>query len=275
METTKELIDELKLRGYFVSKVPPSVSGKTFKADIAKLRGDTYRFGVISCTHICSKHQQLSHLNTFYKVCKRKGIELILHCGDLIEGNGKLYRGQEYEMFIHGADEQVAYTVENYPKVSGIQTKVILGNHDESYLKSDGFNCVKAICEKREDMDYLGDYLAFVQLNGIKVAIAHSAGGVPYARSYRNQKQIEQFPPELKPHMLFVGHRHITNWLPMYRNVSGFEVGCFQSQTPFLTRLGLYPEIGGWCIEIKVNPKGIDAIKAEWVPFYVPIKDDF
>lgn len=51
-KTTNELIEELKLKGYFVSKVPPAVSGKSFTADVKKLGGSTYRFAVISCTQI-------------------------------------------------------------------------------------------------------------------------------------------------------------------------------------------------------------------------------
>lgn len=273
-KTTNELIEELKLKGYFVSKVPPAVSGKSFTADVKKLGGSTYRFAVISCTQIGSKYQQMSHLHTFYKLCKRRGIDLVLHCGDLVDG-AKVYRGQEYELFLHGADEQVDYTVENYPRISGIQTKVILGNHDESFWKTDGFNVVKAICEKRTDMDYLGDYLAFVHIDGIKVGIMHGAGGVAYARSYKLQKIVEQFSPEVKPHMLFVGHWHIQCHIPHYRNVEAFSMGAFQAQTPFLTRLGLSPDMGGLIVEFRTDDKGLLGVKAEWIPFYVPIKNDF
>ena len=271
---THELIEELKLRGYFVSKVPPAVSGKSFKADLTKLRGDTYRFAVISCSQIGSKYQQMTHLHSFYKLCKRRKIELVLHCGDLVDGC-KVYRGQEYELFLHGADAQVDYTVENYPKFQGIQTKVILGNHDESFWKNDGYNVVKAVCEKREDMAYLGDYLAFVNIDGIKVGLMHGAGGVAYSRSYKLQKIIEQFAPEQKPHMLFIGHWHVQCSIPQYRNVSGFTMGCFQAQTPFLTRLGLMPEVGGLIVEVRTEKGGILGVKTEWIPYYTVVKNDF
>lgn len=271
---TEDLLGILRGRGFFVSKIPPTVSGQIFSADITKLAGEHYKFAVVSCTQIGSKYQQLTHLHTFYKLCKKRGIQLVLHCGDLVDGS-KVYRGQEYELFLHGADEQRDYTVEHYPHIPGIQTKVILGNHDESFWKTDGYNIVKAICEKREDMEYLGDYLAFVKVDGIKVGIMHSAGGVAYARSYKLQKICEQFSPEVKPHMLFVGHWHIQCHVPAYRNVEAFSMGCFQSQTPFLTRLGLSPNIGGLIIDIRVNKSGLLGITTEWIPFYVPIEKDF
>ena len=81
--------------------------------------------------------------------------------------------------------------------------------------------------------------------------------------------------PEIKPHMLFVGHWHTTAILPMYRNVAAYSVGCFQSQTPFLTRRGLYPEVGGYIVEIKVGDKGLIGHKAEWVPYYVMKEKDY
>jgi DNA polymerase II small subunit/DNA polymerase delta subunit B len=272
--TNQELLDELSHRGYFASKVPPQVTGKTFEPDVKRLSGDKYRFAVISCTQLGSKYQQLSHLYTFYSICKRRGIRVVLHCGDLVDGE-KVYRGQEYELFVHGADAQRDYVVENYPKIEGISTKVILGNHDESFYKTAGYNIVKAVCSKREDMEYVGDYYATAKIDGIKVALMHGAGGVAYARSYKLQKIVEQLAPEQKPHMLFVGHWHIQAHIPAYRNVEAFSMGCFQSQTPFLTRLGLFPNIGGVILEVVTDETGIKSIKTEWIPFYVPKVNDF
>lgn len=272
--SNRELLDEIEGRGFFVSKVPPTVSGKTFSVDVKKMAGNKYRFGVISCTHIGSKYQQLTHLHTFYNVCKKRGVDTILHCGDLIDGE-KIYRGQEYELFLHGADAQRDYAISNYPKIKGIQTKVILGNHDESFYRTSGLNIVKAISESRDDIDYLGDYLAYIDMAGIKVAIMHSGGGVAYSRSYKPQKIVEQLAPEAKPHMLFIGHWHVACYIPHYRNCETYSIGSFQAQTPFLTRLGLFPNIGGVIVEVVTDSTGIKSVKSEWVPFYVPIKNDF
>ena len=272
--SNKELMAELEQRGFFVSKIPPTVSGKTFKADVRKMSGNRYRFAVISCTQLCSKYQQLTHLNTFYSICKSRGINTVLHCGDVVDG-ARVYHGQEYELFIHGADEQAKYVVENYPKIKGIKTKMILGNHDESFWKIAGVNVVKDICEKREDLQYLGDYLAYIDIGGIKIALMHGAGGASYARSYKLQKIVEQLSPEAKPHMLFLGHYHVQCHIPAYRNVESFMLGCFQAQTPFLTRLGLFPNIGGMIVEMVVENGDLKSIKTEWIPFYIPIKNDY
>ena len=272
--TSKELLREIEARGYFASKLPPTVGGKTFKADVKKLSGNRYRFAVISCTQLGSKYQQLTHLNTFYSICQARGINTVLHCGDIVDG-GRVYHGQEYELFIHGADEQAQYVVDHYPKVKGICTKMLLGNHDESFYKIAGVNVVKDICSKREDLQYLGDYLAYIDIGGIKIGLMHGAGGVAYARSYKLQKIVEQLSPETKPHMLFIGHWHVQCHVPAYRNVEVFSMGCFQAQTPFLTRLGLFPNIGGMIVEIVAENGDLKSVKTEWIPFYVPIKDDY
>jgi len=272
--TNKELLEEVKNRGFFVSKVPPTQSGKIFTADVKQMSGNKFRFGVVSCTHIGSKYQQLTHLHTFYDLCKRRGANVVLHCGDLVDGE-KIYRGQEYELFLHGADAQVDYAVENYPKIKGISTKVIMGNHDESFYRTSGVNVVKEICEKREDMDYLGDYLAYVQMGGIKVAIMHSGGGVAYSRSYKPQKIVEQLSSESKPHMIFIGHWHVTCYIPQYRNVETYSIGAFQSQTPYLVRAGLNPNVSGLICEVVTDKTGLKSVKSEWIPFYVPTKNDY
>lgn len=272
--TNKELLDELSKRGYFASKVPPQVTGNTFVANGTKVSGNKYRFAVISCTHIGSKYQQLTHLYTFYDVCQKRHIHTVFHCGDMVDGE-RVYRGQEYELFLHGADAQADYVVQNYPKIKGIKTVAILGNHDESFYKTSGTNVVKAIADKRSDIEYVGDYYATAKVDGIKVALMHGAGGASYARSYKLQKIIEQLAPEQKPHMLFLGHYHIQAHIPAYRNVEGYLIGCFQAQTPFLTRLGLQPTIGGLIVEVITDETGIKSVKTEWIPFYVQKKNDF
>lgn len=274
--STVDLVNTLRGRGLFVSPIPPTATGREFRAQIAQLRGRRYRFAVISCTQIGSKYQQMTHLHTFYARCRSRGITTVFHCGDVVDGS-KVYKGQEYELFLHGADEQREYVVKHYPHYEGITTKMLLGNHDESFWKTDGYNIVAAICRdpRRPDLEYVGDYLAFANIDGIRIALMHGAGGAAYARSYRLQKIIEQFASNQKPHMLFLGHYHIQCHLPQYRNVEGFMMGCFQSQTPFLTRLGLQPCIGGLIVEMRVDDKGILSVTTEWVPFYVPIPHDF
>jgi len=269
-----ELLKEVQGRGYYIAKVPLTKSGQIFKGDLTRWRGGKFRFGVVSDTHICSRYQQLTALWDFYRLCKRRKIETIFHCGDLVDGE-KIYRGHEYELFIHGADAQTDYATEHYPRVSGIHTHVISGNHDCSFLATSGYNVVSAVCRQRDDMTYLGDFLAFVDVENIRLALMHGVGGVAYARSYKIQKVCEQLSPENKPNMLFLGHYHIPNITPGYRNIEAVQMSCFQSQTPYMATRGLMPWVAGLIVEIQTDQGGLSAISYEWIPYYVRKMNDF
>lgn len=270
--STANLLSELGRRGYASTKSDLPKMDETY--EFPKLLEPT-EIGIVSDTHLGSKCQQITHLNRFYDFCYDRGIKVMLNCGDIIEGNGKVYRGQEYDMFIHGATAQQEYAVKVYPKRRGMVTYIIGGNHDESFYKSDGNEIVRHISEKRDDILYLGMYGAHLKLGDIKIYMMHGAGGVAYARSYKLQKIIEQMAPQKKPHLLFCGHWHVATHLPMYRNVEGFSLGCFQSQTGYLRRKGLYPTNSGLVVKIHPDEGGLKGIDTHWEYYHVPVENDY
>jgi predicted phosphodiesterase len=269
-----ELLKEVQGRGYYIAKTPLTNSGQTFKGDLKRWGGNTYKFGVVSDTHMASRYQQLTALWDFYRLLGRKHIDTCFHCGDLVDGEG-VYRGQLYETFVHGADGQSEYAVANYPKVKGVQTHLIAGNHDLSFMETSGTNVARAVCKTREDMTYLGDYLAYIEVGAVKIALMHGAGGNAYARSYKIQKIVEQFSSENKPHMLFLGHYHTPNITPGYRNCESVQMSAFQAQTPYLARKGLQPWIAGLIVTIQTDSSGLSKVNYEWIPFYLPKRNDF
>lgn len=277
--TERELREQLSSMGYRVEKVEQASVDRRFKVDTSMFEGDTYKMAVISCTQLGSRYQQLTHLKSFYQYIQDQGIKTVLNCGDIVDGI-RVYRGQEYELFIHGAKAQREYTIEHYPKMeNGGKTIMISGNHDYSFMANGGEKIVETICDKREDLEYVGDYGAYPKIGPLNIFMAHGDCGVSYARSYKLQKNIEQMSPANKPDIYFVGHWHVGCMLPEYRNVIAFMIPCFQSQTPFLKRKSLYPELGGLIVSFTINDvtrkDGIARCKFEWVPFYVPIDNDY
>lgn len=271
-----ELLAEVQKRGYFVARTPLARRGQTFKGDLKRWRGPKYRFAVVADSQLGSRYQQLSHLSKFYTMCARRRINTVFHCGDLVDGE-KMYRGHEYEIFIHGADAQEAYAVSHYPKRRNITTYVISGNHDQSFWKIAGVNIAQRICSLRGDMVFLGDDVVTYTIGPlpIKLMLMHGRGGVAYARSYKIQKIIEQLSSENKPHFLFLGHYHVPNILSGYRNVEAVQVACFQAQTPYLAAKGLQPFVAGLFVDIQTDEIGLAKVKYEWIPFYRHKKDDF
>lgn len=228
------------------------IAKKQAEVDDLKLEiSDSYKFGAIADTHLCSNHEKITELNKYYDICKQEGITDVYHAGDIIAGQG-IFRGQEYEIHTFGADNQVEYVVNNYPKRDGITTHFILGNHDYIYYKKMGIDVGKMIDSRRKDLNYLGQFQADVMWSGIRlIRLLHPDGGMPYALSYRAQKIVEQISSGEKPRILLMGHLH-TEYKFNYRNIDVVGCGCFEGQSAYLLRKGINPVIGGYIIEIKL-----------------------
>lgn len=275
--TDLELIEEIQHRGFAAVALTAKVDQR-IKIDASRFEGDKYKFGVVADTQLCSRYQQLTYLRHFYVLCEEEGIKDIYHAGDVSDGQ-EMYRGHTYEIFLHGADAQRDYIKEYYPTYEGCTTHMIGGSHDESHWKRAGADILAAVARGRQDIKFHGLYGAFLDIGPITGYVMHGDGGVAYARSYKMQKIIEQFTPENKPDLLLLGHYHVPCHLPAYRNVEGFQLPCFQAQTPYLKKKGLAPVIGGMIITITFNDvdreSGIAIIEPKYVPFYVPRENDW
>ena len=233
------------------------------------------RFGVVSDTHLCSKWQQLTHLNAMYDIFQQEGIETVYHAGDITEGVN-MRRGHEYEVFKHGTDEQQQYVIDNYPKRKGIITKFITGNHDHSGIKAAGHDIGYPIERARDDMIYLGMSNAKIELTpNCVLELNHALDGNAYALSYAIQKRIDAMSGGEKPSILIDGHHHKMIYL-FYRNIHAFEAGTFQSQTPWMRGKRLPAHMGGWIYQIHVDDEGtIQRCGAEFFPFYKAVENDY
>lgn len=128
----------------------------------------------------------------------------------------------------------------------------------------------------RPDWKYIGSDIGTVILkaqNGLSlnVMLIHPGGGInQYALSYKPQRIIEGLSGGQKPDLLAIGHFHKSFWIPTYRNVTAFCVGCFQSQTPFMVQQTIAANVGGWIVEAVLGPpkKLTSRVKAEFIGFY-------
>ena len=134
--------------------------------------GEHIRFGVLSDTHFGSLFCNRSLLHLAYKTFKKEGITTVYHCGDMCDGE-RIYRGQEYELYAHGANAQAREVIDKYPRFDGITTYFITGNHDLSFYKTSGVDIGEIIAMHRKDLVYLGQE---------EVDIALKKGGSPKIR---------------------------------------------------------------------------------------------
>lgn len=257
---------------YVINKVPGAPS-QTIEIP---WNGDKHvRFGMVSDTHLCSKSQQLTHLNAMYDIFAREGIKKTYHDGDIVDGDD-VYPGHKFEVFKFGADEQARYAIDNYPQRQGLETDFITGNHDLKYFSKFGFDIGKAIAEKRPDMNYLGQYYARAKLTpNCILQMEHPLGKPAYAISYKTQRKIDNIRGGDKPNILTEGHYHYSDYF-FRRNVHAVCCPSFQGPTTFSRRLGLENDNGGWIFELEVDEAGyINEFTPRFFPFYKLIEGDY
>lgn len=269
------IVQEAQRRGYIVTRDAPQLH-RQVKLDAPK-RGKI-RIAVASDTHLGNKHQQLTHWRAFMETATEWKADLALHGGDVVDGTN-MHRDQQYELFKHGSDAQGVYAVNNWPELKSSRGKTldwytIGGNHDGAHWNNAGANVLRQISDSRDDIHVLGAPTGTFHISGLKIDLVHPDGGVPYARSYRPQKIVEQMPPDTKPHILLIGHYHVPVHVPGYRNVEALMLPCFESQTAYLRRKQLSPVIGGVLLEVEFSEKGMEDFTVKWITYRTPIPND-
>lgn len=228
-----------------------------------------FTVGLIADTHNNDKACALDELHDFYKQCKKAGVKHVLHSGDITAGVG-VYRGQEFDLTHHGFNDQLNNLIETYPKIDGITTHVISGNHDESFTTKAGANFVESLSLKRDDVNFLGVYAAQIVINGVTFGLQHGESGNCVQVSYKAQKYIDRMGAGTKPQVWSLGHYH-TALSMLYRNIHVYMPGCFQKPNNFSMRKGLPNMIGGYIVHLKVaddEHRSIKSIKSELIAYY-------
>lgn len=275
-------IEDLSDKGYCIDKTDRGIYSLYWipKTDTPTVnidwKGDKIiRFGLLGDTQINSKYTQLTHLHAAYDFYKAEGITDVYHSGDIDEGE-QMRPGHQYECYNQGADDHVAEIVRVYPKIDGITTHFITGNHDHSLIKRAGYDIGKAIANDRPDMKYLGQSSAYIKLTpNCTLELRHPLDGTAYAISYKMQKMVEAMSGGEKPNVFAVGHYHKEETL-FYRNVHCVQTACLQAQTPWMRGKGISAALGYFIIEIHVDGEGhVTRFKPEFMPFYRAIQDDY
>lgn len=232
--------------------------------------GESIKFGVIGDTHLGSRFEDLNGLTAYYKHCKEAGVKDVLHAGDVLDGH-RIYKGQEFEVHKLGWHEQSKWFAARVPKIDGVTTHFITGNHDDSLKKLAGIIVGEELAQLRPDWEFMGSDMGRVTFTSGKrkyqVMLLHPGGGSAYALSYKPQKIIEQLEGGTKPDMICIGHFHKAEMIPHYRNICAVQVGTFQRQTPFMVQKGLSAMMGGWIFEVSLGQR-CNVVKSEFISIF-------
>lgn len=229
--------------------------------------------GVVSDTHLGSCLQQPTLCKAFMeRSADRFDLSGWVHVGDATDGQG-VYRGQEHETWIHGADDQAEYFAEAYPD-TGVPTWIVSGNHDYVHISKAGADVIARIAEKRDDVHPIGHRGGYLDIGGLSVYLWHPTGGASYAKSYKLQKRVEGFSDTNKPHVLLTGHLHQFVWV-WHRNVHAFLVPSWQQTSVFIRSLGHESMIGGIVLEVGFDDNGVPVEVTPHLSKYDPIDHDY
>lgn len=224
------------------------------------------KFALLADTHLGNKMSAKKELEDFYKKAGKEWVEAFIHCGDLVDWTGHVFKGQVYELENVWYDEQLKAAVEDYPYYWDIKTYVIGWNHDESFLKENWANIIKNIAHLRDDIIDMWFYDAKIKLNWVCINAHHWGGNMSYAKSYKPQKLIENIDPRNQPHVFASWHWHEALYMA-YRNIHTFLPGAFLKQNLLAKRFNLWNTIGGWIVEIDINNNGSSIINMKFIEY--------
>ena len=214
---------------------------------------------MISDTHLASKYDRLDILRYLYNEAEDRGVNYVLHSGDLCEGvSGR--QQQQYELKELSYTGQRDYVIDKYPK-SDIPTYLVSGNHDLWWVKQCGADICKDICNQRQDLIYLGSDCEDMKIGKLKIRLYHGKGGGAYAKSYKLQKYLDQIPSEELPHILQTGHIHQAFYMKQGKTHC-FQTSCLQDLTPFERSMGFNNDKSVWWVDVYMDDKG-NPVKVE------------
>ena len=227
-------------------------------------------FGVISDTHIGSKMFDYNFAEHVAKMFKKKGVEVVYHAGDILEGmSGR--EGQVYELSEIGFESQMELAKKVIGGLFGsMDVRGINGNHDLWYMKKNdgGVNVGVNLMERCKNYTHIGDMEANIKLHPrVTLKLFHANDGTAYATSYKLQKLVESFTGGEKPEVVFSGHYHKAMYM-FLRNVHAFESGTLCGQTDWMRGKKIPAHKGAWIVDMELGKGGIGRVGCEFIPGY-------
>ena len=251
------LLEMLKKHGYAFEVV----NGKVIKEKPIK-ENEIYRIKselehlkllLLSDTHLGSKYDRLDILRYLYEKAGDKGVNYVLHSGDLTEGlSGRPQ--QLFELKESSYTGQRDYVIDKYPR-SEIPTYFVSGNHDLWWVKQCGADICQDISNNREDLHYLGSDCEDLQIGKLKVRLYDGKGGGAYAKSYKLQKYMDAIPSEELPHILQTGHIHQAFYMKQGKTHC-FQTSCLQDLTPYERSQGFNNDKSCWWVDVAMDDNG-------------------
>lgn len=120
----------------------------------------------VSDTHLGSKFENMDYIHETYQYAFNNYIKSVLHLGDVIQSTYKPVL-KMYNTF----ESQVVHLINDYPKMNGITTYFVLGNHD--YHTFSNNRKLLDMFQEREDFKILGFSKAYIYYKNVPILLSH------------------------------------------------------------------------------------------------------
>lgn len=162
-----------------------------------KLEKDPFEFTAIvnSDFHVKDKKTSFERINQLYEYAAKEGINVIINCGDIIDG---CCEQEEIEI----AQTQIETFIKKHPYDPNIINLTTFGNHDYSALERYGIDISKIIPYERSDFISLGYGTSLVNIKKGQIIISHP---VKHAKIHPNYKWSQEY---LERKIVLKGHGH-------------------------------------------------------------------
>jgi predicted phosphodiesterase len=228
---------------------------------------DEIKIAIVSDTHLGSTFAAEHELHNFYNYINTLGIKTVLHIGDLTDGWYQKRPTSIFEQTAVGFQNQLNYFVNHYPRVKGIKTYALTGNHDQTHMFNGGANMGELVARLRDDFIYLGHNHAFFKVSDkVKISLVHPTDGSTQTLSYKIQQVIDRNLAR-RGEIMLIGHYHKTTSV-FYKGIWGYLVPSFQWQSNFMADNNLTSDVGGMILTIKLNQDGsLKSLATEYVMY--------
>ncbi len=150
---------------------------------------------VVSDFHIGHRLECPERINLIYEYAKKDGINIIINCGDLIDG---CCNKEEEQIVI----KQIEKLIKTHPYDEDILNLVCFGNHDYSALEHYGINIANILCANRLDFISLGFGTSLINIHKSQIMISHPV-------KHESHRQNHRWPSDwIERKLILKGHGH-------------------------------------------------------------------
>ena len=122
-----------------------------------------FKMIAIADTHFGFKKSKLEYSHLLYDYCEKKGLNIIVHCGDILQGSFQ----SEYS-----CEEQLEQFLKDFPHSNNILMFTAFGNHEEEIVHK-GLNVSRIIEKERDDIIPLGYGMSKLKVYSNNILVSH------------------------------------------------------------------------------------------------------